>query len=269
MQISQIAARFTAAILAVGAGLAVVAQGPITDKVIVTFDNPVMVSGKRLAPGSYTIRQLPTASNPRILEFSSEDGTRLETTVSAIPTYDPLNTKETSVILRQRNGEYHVSKVWVEGKNFGYQLPVDADTSTQEASTTNRDEMRLTASYAAAAQNQPYVNQAQATTTDSAASATTQAETTTAQATPEPQQPTPAPVPTDQNQPNQNGTTPAQDAQTTGTPGGATATQEATAQDTSAQDTMGIPATNSDWMAFVALGVVFAAAGVVLFRMDR
>src|SRR5688572_14830195 len=83
-------------------------QGPITDRITVNLPHPTRVGDHTLPPGEYEIRQLPTASSPRLLEFSSDNGTKLETTITTIAALDNNNRNETSVILERHGGEYYL-----------------------------------------------------------------------------------------------------------------------------------------------------------------
>src|SRR5947209_10994121 len=76
------------------------AQGPVGDEIKVNFDRPVQVGSKTLQPGNYTIRQVTSASNPRVLGFTSEDGNKLEATVTAIPIMQNTPPMETKAILQ-------------------------------------------------------------------------------------------------------------------------------------------------------------------------
>ena len=76
--------------LSVGLGLltasAIVAQGPIYDKVEVNLPHPVTINQTALQPGDYVIRQHEDAGGGRrVLQFYSDQGMKLETTAMAIP----------------------------------------------------------------------------------------------------------------------------------------------------------------------------------------
>lgn len=100
--------------------IAMFAQSPITDTIVVNFANPVKVNGTELSAGEYTIRQLPSASSPRLLEFTSDNGTKLEVVASAIPTIDNRTARKTRVLLERRGDNFELDKIWIEGKDHGY-----------------------------------------------------------------------------------------------------------------------------------------------------
>lgn len=234
------------------------AQGPVTDKVKVTFPNPVVVAGTTLPAGEYMIRQLPSANNPRVLEFSSDDGMKVEVTTTAFPILDNMNRKPTSVILEQRGNAYHVSKIWLAGKNYGYGLPTSGD-STAIASNDNNG-LKLTASYAPARQ-------------ETVQTETRREETTVAQATP-PQQPEPAPAPTpaqtQQQTQDQAQATPPEQPAPTPTPAQtepAPAAQEpvqVAQNNTPAPATPAMPETAAHWPLLMLAGGALSVAGLRL-----
>jgi hypothetical protein len=121
------------------------AQGPISDTIKVTFPNPVIVAGERVPAGEYTIRQVDSASNPRLLEFASEDGTRHELVASAMPAADQLVRRDTSVILEQRGDDYYLRQIWIEGKDYGYEFAPSPDERSTEVAAADR--LTLAATY--------------------------------------------------------------------------------------------------------------------------
>ncbi len=127
--------------------LPVAGQGPVNDRLEVTLPHTTWVGSVSLAPGKYTIRQLPTASNPRLLEFSSENGTKMEAAITTFAALDNNNVRETSVVLEQRGGQYYLKHVWIGGKTYGYELPVEVRDQVAQRSET----FTMTASSVAAA----------------------------------------------------------------------------------------------------------------------
>ena len=75
-------------------------KAPAGERIQVTFDRPVQVGSQTLPAEAYTIRQVTSASNPCVLEFTSDNGTKLETTVTAIPILQNTAPSETKVVLQ-------------------------------------------------------------------------------------------------------------------------------------------------------------------------
>src|ERR1051326_8651899 len=98
-------------------------QGPVGDEVMVTFDQTVQVGSHSLPAGKYTIRQVTSASNPRVLEFTSHNGTKLDATVAAIPILQNTPPSKTRVILDDEGGVHRLARIWVQGKSYGYEFP--------------------------------------------------------------------------------------------------------------------------------------------------
>jgi len=112
------------------------AQGPVNDEVTVTFVNDVQVGSQVLKAGEYTVRQLSSASNPRILEFSTDKGTSVQATATAIAALDNNNQNDTSVILENQGGMQHVHRIWLKGKSYGYEFPIRPSVATATTATT-------------------------------------------------------------------------------------------------------------------------------------
>ncbi|MDZ4801421.1 MAG: hypothetical protein SGI92_24960, partial [Bryobacteraceae bacterium] len=127
--------------------MAMIAQGPVKDTLVVTFPNPVIVGGKPLPPGEYTVRQLESTTSPRILEFSTEDGMKVQATASAIPMETTAPKEATGVILEQRGNNYYVSKIWVEGQRYGYQFEPPPDNQEEVLRVVRVNGMRMAVTY--------------------------------------------------------------------------------------------------------------------------
>ncbi|HCC56254.1 MAG TPA: hypothetical protein DEQ47_03155, partial [Solibacterales bacterium] len=125
MKLSKIfaSAGVLAASLTIVAGLGM-AQGPLYDKIIVDLPYKVTVADTVLEPGHYVIRQFESQSNSRILQIYTDQGMRLKTTVQTIPTLDNNTPDSTKVILHHYGPDYYFDKIWVVGKNYGYEFPL-------------------------------------------------------------------------------------------------------------------------------------------------
>jgi len=219
--------------------LAVFAQGPVGDQVLVTFDRPVQVGSQTLAAGDYLVKQVTSASNPRVLEFLSENGKKLEATVTAIPVLQNTPPSETKVILQDEGGGARLSRIWVQGKSYGYAFPGSAMSAAQANTAT----AQLTGSYSGAESS----TVASANRTVEAPPAAPATPSPAPSATPEPT-PAPAPAP-----PESAAAAPAPPAPS---PAPAPAS------------TPEVPATALGWVEVVAFGLTMAAAGLLLQRRE-
>ena len=207
-------------------------QGPVGDEVMVTFDRAVQVGTHTLPAGEYTIRQVTSASNPRVLEFTTDNGTKLEATVTAIPILQNTPPSKTKVILDNEFGTPRLDKIWVQGKSYGYQFPGKANAVS--ASTGITLEGRYVAPVAVVA-------------IESAPPPAPREETVIAQVRPEP----PAPV------------AQAPEPEPARTPPPAETSPEPTPP---AHD---MPATALGWMPITLVGLLMFSVGLVLFGRER
>jgi hypothetical protein len=112
---------------------ALMAQGPMYDKVEVNLPYPVTINNTTLQPGDYVIRQHDSAGGgSRVLHFFSDQGMKLETTAMAIPALDNRTPKETKLILDHIGNDYYLNKIWVQGKDYGYEFPIPSEIRLRE-----------------------------------------------------------------------------------------------------------------------------------------
>jgi hypothetical protein len=117
--------------------MAATAQDRITDAFHVTLSSAARVGDTTLSPGEYKIKQLPTASSPRMLEFIDKQGKSIRTTISAIPALKNNGADKTVLQFEQSaGGVRYISHLWVEGKSYGYELPAPSDSMSASATTT-------------------------------------------------------------------------------------------------------------------------------------
>jgi hypothetical protein len=123
---------------ALAAGLAVYtiganAQGPLYDKVIVDLPYAVTINNTVLQPGHYVIRQMDDAgSNSRVLMIFGDNGMKLRATSLTIAALDINTPDKTSVILHHFGNDYYFDKVWIQGKNYGYEFPLPPSVKSRE-----------------------------------------------------------------------------------------------------------------------------------------
>jgi hypothetical protein len=198
------------------------AQGPLWDVVKVTLPYSVTVGDRTLQPGDYTIQQLRDPGGAsRVLLIYSDNGMKFETSAMTIPALDQNTARDTRVVLHHFGNDYYFDKVWIQGKDYGYEFPLPNSVKSREKE--RMEPVSVAASYS----TMPAQTNSNETT---AQSATTTQQTTTAQSATTTQQTTTAPSATT----TQQTTTPAAHSATT--------TPQATQTPTTAQSTMA-PAT--------------------------
>ena len=111
----------------------VMGQGPIYDKVEVNLPYAITVNNKVLPPGNYVIREHESpAGASRIVHFYDNQGMKLETTAMAIPALDKRTPEETKLILDHIGSCYYLNKIWVQGKDYGYEFPIPESVKLRE-----------------------------------------------------------------------------------------------------------------------------------------
>ena len=238
-------------------------QGPSFDRVDVNLPYTVTLGNATLQPGDYTIKELPSQDGSRVLVIYSDSGLKYETTVNAIPAEKNQPPDNTRVVLHHYGPDYYFDKIWVAGKNYGYEFPVPANI--KERQREREAPVSVAATYQAPAE--PVAAQNTAPTVPSAP-ATAPGNDQNAQNTPPPEQV------------NQNTSTstsaknaePAQAAQNTppqNTPPVPTNTPEDNSADRQARQTaknQQLPATSAGWVMMLLGGGGLSGIGLALRR---
>jgi hypothetical protein len=114
----------TLLVLTAGVCLAtVVGFAQMSDMVKVTLPQGVMVGTVKLPAGVYTIRDLADeGSSSSVLQIRSDKGTMVVAEVMRISESDNKRADRTEVILRREGGKYQIDKIWLEGRDHGYEL---------------------------------------------------------------------------------------------------------------------------------------------------
>jgi hypothetical protein len=228
--------------LTLGLGLltasAVLAQGPLYDKVTVTLPYSVTVNGTVLQPGDYVIQQHDDAGGgSRVLHFFTNDGMKLETTAMAIPALENRTQEHTRLVLDHIGSEYYLNKIWVQGKDYGYEFPIPPNIRMRE------QERNAPTTVAAEYTPAPTPAPAPVVVAETKVEETVVAQNTTPAPAPE-VQPTPAPEPAVVN------LTPSVQA------------------DQAPEPTPTMPHTAGNWMNLIVGGGLLAASGLALRRVN-
>jgi hypothetical protein len=164
------------------------AQGPLYDRVNVNLPYAVTIGDRTLQPGDYVIQQLrDQGGNSRVLLIYSDNGMKFETSAMTIPALDQNTPGKTSVILHHFGNDYYFDKVWIQGKDYGYEFPLpDAVKSRQRE---RMEPISVAANYSSVPQSEANAATTQSTTTSAATttrtttSAAASGQTTTSAAT--------------------------------------------------------------------------------------
>jgi len=211
------------------------AQGPMYDTVYVNLPYSVTIGQKTLQPGEYVIRELPTAAKSRVLNIFSENGRHFETSAMTIAAYEVKTPEDTKIVLHHFGPDYYFDKVWIQGKNYGYEFPLPDSVKARQR------EALAPVAVAARYEATPAAQQQEATATITQEQQITQV-TPTPAPVPEPQvTPAPAPAPA----PSTIAAAPAPEPQ---------ASREE------------LPTTSLGWLSMLLSGGTLSAAGLVLRR---
>ncbi len=217
------------------------AQGPLWDTVNVNLPYTVTVGDHVLQPGEYKIQQLRDAGgNSRVLLIYSDNGMKFETSAMTIPALDPNTARDTRVILHHIGPDYYFDKIWIQGKDYGYEFPLPSSVKAREK--------EMVAGVSVPAQYSTTQTQTETTTATTTPQTTEQTAPppqpeTTAQATPPPE-PTPStPAP----EPNAN-------------------REETPAPPPAPAPPQTMPATSAGWLMMLLGGGTLSSAGLLLRR---
>lgn len=189
----------TAGLLGMGliSNIAPAMAQPLYDRVHVNIPYTVNIGDKTLEPGEYTIQQnRDSGGGGRILLIYSDKGMHFETSAMTIAALDPDTPRHTELVLGKIGSEYYLNKMWIQGKDYGYELPMPSrlksrqkemsavsvpaqysttsSTDTTVASSTTADQSKSTADTTATPVEQPVAEQPKldATTSEQAQAAT-------------------------------------------------------------------------------------------------
>jgi hypothetical protein len=103
-----------------------------------------------------------------------------------IPTLDPDTARDTKVLLHHYGSDYYFDKIWIQGKDYGYEFPVPHSVKDREK------ERMASVTVPAQYSTTPATNDTTATATPNTAATTSEQQTAAAQSTPPPPPVTPA-----------------------------------------------------------------------------
>jgi len=109
------------------------AQGPLYDRVEVNLPYTVTIGERTLQPGDYVIQQLrDVGGDSRVLLIYSDNGMHFRTSVMTIRAYQLDTPENTSVILHHFGKDYYFDRIWIQGKNYGYEFPLPNSVKERE-----------------------------------------------------------------------------------------------------------------------------------------
>jgi hypothetical protein len=152
---------------------------PLWDRVDVNLPYSVTIGDKTLQPGNYVIQQLDDPSGgSQVLLIYGDNGMKFQTSALTIPALQNRTQSDTRVILHHIGNDYYFDKVWIQGKDYGYEFPLPNSVKMRE-----REAMQPVSVAATASSVPPSTTAAQTTQTAATSQSTAQQQTTTGQAT--------------------------------------------------------------------------------------
>ena len=106
-------------------GTTAFAQEPVDQRTYFTFSAPFELPGNKTLPaGKYTFRVLDSPSNRHIVQILSDDGTKIQTTLLAIPAQrqDPPSEPEIRFMEAAANMPPAVKTWWYPGRTIGHEF---------------------------------------------------------------------------------------------------------------------------------------------------
>jgi len=126
---------FAASTLALGLATLVTpgrAQGPLYDTVYVNLPYTVTIGDKTLQPGDYVIKELPSQDKSRVLLIYNNHGMNFQASAMTIPAYKVNTPDNTTVSLHHFASDYYFDRIFIQGKNYGYEFPLPNSVKQRE-----------------------------------------------------------------------------------------------------------------------------------------
>jgi hypothetical protein len=256
------------------AALGTVQAQPLYDRVNVNLPYTVTIGDHTLQPGDYVIQQLPSeAGNSRVVLIYSDNGMKFRTSAMSIPALDPNTARDTKLVLHHFGTDYYLDKIWVQGKDYGYEFPLPDRVKSREKEMSEPVSVAATYSSTSSSENTSTANTTMATTTNNtAANTSTQTDNSAnTQTTPPPEtsaQTTPPPDTTVQTTPPPDSSTMAQNPtpQPSMQSSADRSLESSGDRSANANDTNAMPRTSAGWLMMLLSGGALSGAGLSLRR---
>jgi hypothetical protein len=135
---------------------------PMWDRVDVNLPYSVTIGDKILQPGNYVIQQLDSPNGgSQVLLIYGDNGMKFETSALTIPALENRTQPDTRLILHHIGNDYYFDKVWIQGKNYGYEFPLPNSVKMREKEAMQP--VSVTANTSQVTANQPADTQQTAT----------------------------------------------------------------------------------------------------------
>lgn len=125
LDVSDVGGNFDEKSLSIAAGVCVLAMGAaaqMVDLITVKLPYAATVGRVTLPAGEYSIRNLNDDGSSPVIEIRSTAGPSVTATVTQVSAPDRKLADRTEVILRHEGNKYQIDKIWMQGRDYGYDL---------------------------------------------------------------------------------------------------------------------------------------------------
>jgi len=98
------------------------AAAQMADIVTVKLPYAASVGKVTLPAGEYTIRDLKDDGSTTVLSIQSAAGPGVSALVTQVSSPNNKPACQTEVVLRHEGGKYQIDKIWLQGRDYGYDL---------------------------------------------------------------------------------------------------------------------------------------------------
>src|ERR1700689_3089212 len=105
---------------------------PLNDRVEVNLPYSVTIGDKILQPGNYTIQELDSVAKSPVLLIYGDNGMKFETSAMTIGALENRTQPDTRVILHHIGNDYYFDKIWIQGKDYGYEFVLPNNVKQRE-----------------------------------------------------------------------------------------------------------------------------------------
>ena len=225
---------------------------PMWDQVKVHLPYSVTIENKTIPPGDYLIKQLENADgNSPVLLIYGKNGMHFKMSAMTIHTVDVNAPTKTDVTLQHIGDNYYLDKIWIAGKNSGYEIPLPSSVKERAMEAAAVSVPSEVQSSSETTTTDTTTNNTAAANESSSSSTTTVAETP---APPPPPPPEPAAAPQEQQAPPPPPPPPV---------------TEDNSANREAQPEPNMPKTSAGWLAMLLSGGSLSGLGVMLRRRKQ
>ncbi len=108
--------------LALGVCMAGALAAQMSDIITVKLPYAATLGKVTLPAGEYTIRDLKDDGSTAVIAIQSVSGPSVSALVTQVSSPNNKLAGQTEVVLRHEGDKYQIDKIWLQGRDFGYDL---------------------------------------------------------------------------------------------------------------------------------------------------